>query len=197
MRVVAPGIARYVPFVHKGAARMLAKSVPSQAIDLHAASTLKAPRAEVWRWITSVAGISDEMRPYWRITAPIGVQGLADVNIKLGSPFSHSHVYLFGFIPLGSWDMTLSELELERGFVEQSPSTFMKSWRHERRIHDVPDDPSAVQLVDHVTFTPKFGAFLVGPFLQRLFEHRHRVLRSRFGQAGDAPVLCRLSVGAL
>src|SRR6516164_3940548 len=121
---------------------MPAKSVPRRAIDLRAASTLMVRRADLFRWITSVPGISAEMRPLWRLTAPEGIQDLADINIELGSPICTSRVYLFGFIPFGSWTMTLSELEVDRGFVEQSPSTFMKYWRHERRILDVPGDSS-------------------------------------------------------
>jgi ligand-binding SRPBCC domain-containing protein len=175
---------------------MLTKRPPNQAIDLVTTSTLNAPRADVWRWITSVEGISKEMWPYFRMTAPAGVRDLDDLDIKPGVPFAHSRVYLFGFIPLGSWDFTLLEMDRGRGFVEQSPSTFMECWRHERRLVDDPNAPSSVRLVDHVTFVPHDPAFLVGRFMRRVFEHRHRVLRKHFGHTGDAAVACQLSVVA-
>jgi ligand-binding SRPBCC domain-containing protein len=154
-------------------------------------STLNASRAEVWQWISSFAGTLAEMSPYYRISVPRGVHGLADVNVTLGSPFMHSRVYAFGVIPLGVWHFTLVELDHEDGFVEQSPSTVMSSWRHERRIVDVAGDPSAVEVVDHVTSTPKFGAWLVRPFLRRLFDHRHQVLQKQFNRPRELAASAR------
>lgn len=148
--------------------------------DIRLTSRLKSSRDQVWTWITSVAGISEEMRPYFRMTSPEGVRNLADLKVELGASFLRSRVFLFGFIPAGTWDFTLVELEGKSGFVEQSPSTFMTSWRHERRILDDPSDPSSVLLSDHVTFVPKSGRRFVGPFLRHVFEHRHRVLQKRF-----------------
>jgi len=158
----------------------------SRAIEVRATSRLRCSRNELWTWISSVAGISEELRPYFRMTSPNGVRSLADLNVVLGAPFLRSRVFLFGFIPAGTWDFTLVDLEDKSGFVEQSPSTFMTSWRHERRILDDPSDPSTVLLSDHVTFVPTAGRWLVGPFLQRVFEHRHRVLQRRFGRVGES-----------
>lgn len=134
------------------------------------------------------------MRPYFRMTSPEGVQSLADLKVELGAPFLHSRVFLFGFIPVGTWDFTLVDLEDKSGFVEESPSTFMTSWRHERRILDDPSDPSSVLLSDHVTFVPKAGRSLVGLFLKRVFEHRHRVLQRRFGCVGESGAAGSVSV---
>jgi ligand-binding SRPBCC domain-containing protein len=146
-------------------------------------SRLRATRDRVWSWITSVDGISEEMRPYFRMTSPKGVRSLADLKVDLGSPFLRSRVFLFGVIPAGTWDFTLVAMEDRVGFVEQSPSTFMTSWRHERRILDDAGDPASVLLSDHVTFVPKSGRWLLRRFLGHVFEHRHRVLRERFGSA--------------
>jgi ligand-binding SRPBCC domain-containing protein len=159
-----------------------AGSSESRAVEIVRKSRLGAPRDRVWSWITSVDGISEEMRPYFRMTSPEGVRNLADMNVELGSPFLRSRVFLFGVIPAGTWDFTLVELEDKVGFVEQSPSTFMTSWRHERRILDDASDPSSVLLSDHVTFVPKSGRWLLARFLGRVFDHRHRVLRERFGR---------------
>ena len=159
---------------------MLRKKLASGAIDVLVTSKMRGSRSQVWTWITSVAGISEELRPYFRMTSPEGVRSLADLQIELGKPFVRSRVFLLGLIPAGTWDFTLVEFEEECGFVEQSPSTFMTSWRHERRILDDPDDPSCVLVSDHVTFVPRSGPWFAGPFLQRVFEHRHRVLKKRF-----------------
>jgi ligand-binding SRPBCC domain-containing protein len=152
-------------------------------IDIAIRTKLSASRAQVWSWITSVDGISKEMRPYLRMTTPKNLPRIVDVKTKLGEVFLHSRVFLFGFIPGGSWHFVLTELTEQDGFVEQSPSTFMKSWRHERRIVDDPSDPSAVILSDHVTFAPKLGAWLSGRFLRHVFAHRHRVLQKHFTAA--------------
>jgi ligand-binding SRPBCC domain-containing protein len=159
---------------------MLLRKLDSGAIDVRATSRLRGSRSQIWEWITSVAGISEEMTPYFRMTSPEGVQNLADLKVELGAPFLRSRVFLFGFIPAGTWDFTLVEFEDGKGFVEESPSTFMTSWRHERRILDDPHDPLSVLLSDHVTFVPRSARWLVGPLLRRVFEHRHRVLRERF-----------------
>jgi ligand-binding SRPBCC domain-containing protein len=179
-RAVASGLSLSI------VAHMLAKKPDSDPVDVRMTSRLRGSRSQVWTWISSIAGISEEMRPYFRMTSPEGVQNLADFKVQLGEPFLHSRVFLFGFIPAGTWDFTLVELEDKSGFVEQSPSTFMKSWRHERRILDDPTDPSTVLLSDHVTFVPTWGRRLVGPFLQRVFEHRHRILRKQFGDVGES-----------
>jgi ligand-binding SRPBCC domain-containing protein len=149
-------------------------------VDIHRTSCLQATRDDIWAWMTSLDGISTEMRPYFRMTAPDGVRRLDDLKVELGSPLFRSQVLLFGFLPAGSWDFTLVDMQEKEGFVEESPSTFMKQWRHERRIADVPGDASSVMISDHVTFSPRAGRFLVGPFIGQVFRHRHRVLRERF-----------------
>jgi ligand-binding SRPBCC domain-containing protein len=147
-------------------------------------SKLHAPRELVWTWMTSVHGISEEMRPYFRMTAPDGVKRLSDLGLELGKPIFRSKVFLFNVLPAGSWDFVLVELDEGRGFVEDDPpSTFMKKWRHERRLLDCPDDASAVLLMDRVSFTPKSAPLLVGPFIQRVFKHRHRVLQKHFARS--------------
>jgi ligand-binding SRPBCC domain-containing protein len=155
-------------------------AIEEDSVTIHMVSRLHASREEVWRWISSVEGISTEMRPYFRMTAPDGVRALTDVKVELGKPIFRSRVYLFGLVPAGYWDMTLIELDPGRGFVEHSPSDTMKDWRHERRLYDCPDEPTCVVLVDDVTFVPRWSPGVVGRFIRRVFEHRHRVLRSRF-----------------
>jgi hypothetical protein len=108
---------------------MPVKKLDSGACDIRATSRLRGSRSQVWAWIVSVAGISEEMSPYFRMTSPEGVQSLTDLKVELGVPFLRSRVFLFGFIPAGTWDFTLVEFEDGKGFVEQSLSTFMTSWR--------------------------------------------------------------------
>jgi hypothetical protein len=157
------------------------RDMSAKTISLHFESPLRASREAVWLWITSLEGISAELRPLLRMTAPRGVRSLDNLNFVPGRRLFRSHVWLFGLLPLDRSDLTLLELDLGRGFLEQSPMLSMRLWRHERRILDCPGDPDAVLLSDHLTFTPRWLPGLVGWFLRRVFQHRHAVLRSAFG----------------
>ena len=155
----------------------------SDPISLRFESTLRAPAARVWEWITSIDGISREMWPIFRMTVPRGLRTLGDVKVEPGVRMFRSYVFLFGFLPIDYSDMTLLELEPGRGFLEQSPMGSMKSWRHERRILPAPSDPNAVVLVDQLTFEPRMLKRFVGWFIRRVFTHRHAVLRANLGGA--------------
>ncbi len=144
-------------------------------------SRLSGPPEAVWRWITSLEGISAEMRPWMRMSAPGGIGSILDLEVVPGQRLFRSTLYLLGFLPIDRSDLTLVEIEPGRGFVEQSAMLSMRLWRHERRILDDPGDPAGVLLVDRLTFEPKLGGPLVGWFTRRFFEHRHRVLRARLG----------------
>ena len=152
----------------------------NNTITLHYESKLKAPRERVWDWITSVEGISTEMRPFFRMTTPRGVRSIDDLHVEPGMPMFRSSIFLFGFIPIGYSDMTLIEIDPGHGFVEQSPMASMAFWRHERRIVPCHLDEDAVLLVDSVTFRPRIAIRLVGRFIRLVFAHRHRVLRTNF-----------------
>jgi ligand-binding SRPBCC domain-containing protein len=150
----------------------------NKAISLRFESKLHAPAELVWEWITSVKGISAEMWPFFRMTMPKGIHSLSDVQIKPGVRMFRSYVFLFGVLPIDYSDMTLVELDYGLGFVEQSPMGSMKLWRHERCIVPCLSDPSAVMLVDQLTFRPRIARRLVEWFIRHVFTHRHKVLRT-------------------
>ena len=152
-------------------------------ISLHFESRLKAPREQVWQWITSLRGISAELSPLLRMSAPRGVRGITDLDFQPGRRLFRSRVYLFRLLPIDRSDLTLLELDPGRGFLEQSPVWSMRLWRHERRILDCADDPGTVRLIDRLSFTPRWTPRLAGWFLRRVFLHRHAVLRSTFGSS--------------
>jgi hypothetical protein len=155
----------------------------SDPISLRFESTLRAPAARVWEWITSIEGISEEMWPYFRMTTPRGLRTLDDVKVAPGVRMFRSYVFLFGFLPIDYSDMTLVQLDPGRGFLEQSPMGSMKSWCHERRIVPHASDPGAVVLVDQLTFEPRMMKRFVGWFIRRVFTHRHEVLRAHLAGA--------------
>ncbi len=135
---------------------------------------VSAPISEVWKWITSRSGISKEMWPYFRMTFPRGVNSLQDVKFKPQERLFRSKIYLFGFLPFGHDDMTLISLTEGQGFIEESPMTFMKHWRHERSLTS---SSNGTVITDQITFEPRHAMNLVARFMNRVFIHRHKVLR--------------------
>ncbi|NVJ06845.1 hypothetical protein HUW63_16540 [Myxococcus sp. AM001] len=137
-------------------------------------SYVEVTSAEAWAWVTSMKGISTELHPYLRMTAPPGVAGLEELPFEPGQPLFRSKLLLGGVLPVGWSDLTLRELEPGRRFVEESPMSAMRQWRHERRIVEA---HAGVDIIDQLDFEPRFGGRLTEAFIRRLFEHRHSVLR--------------------
>ena len=158
-------------------------------VELRFESKLRAPRERVWQWLPSVDGISTEMWPIFRMTAPKNISSLSDLVIEPGVRMFRSYVFLFGLLPIDYSDMTLLELDVGQGFIEQSPMGSMKLWRHERRIMPCPWDSEAVLLVDQLTFRPRMAKRFVKWFISRVFAHRHQVLRRNLdGIQQDHPI---------
>jgi ligand-binding SRPBCC domain-containing protein len=147
--------------------------------DLSFESEVSASPQKVWEWIISLKGISSEMWPYFRMTAPKGFESLENLNIILGQPLFRSKVFLFGFLPIDYSDITLIEIEKGSGFVEKSPMGSMKLWRHERRIIST---ASGCKIIDHLTFEPKMATQIIGWFIRTVFQHRHKVLRKNLNK---------------
>ncbi len=147
-------------------------------LELTFTSHLAAQPEEVWRWITSMKGISRELAPILRMTAPRGVTDISTVQIQPGRPLFRSWVLLLGILPIDRSDLTLLTLEPGKGFVEQSPMLTMKVWRHERHL-----EPSAggTLLTDKLTFPPRLARSVTRWFIGTVFNHRHAVLRRHLG----------------
>jgi ligand-binding SRPBCC domain-containing protein len=143
-------------------------------VELFFESELTATPAQAWEWITSLKGILQEMWPYFRMTAPAGVDNIGSIKVLPGQPLFRSWVLLFGLLPIDRSDLTLIEITPGEGFVEQSPMASMKRWRHERRIIT---RGGGCTVTDRLTFEPKLAAPLVAWFIRTVFTHRHQVLR--------------------
>ncbi len=152
----------------------------ARPVDFVVESSLAASPEAVWRWITSIDGITAEMWPYFRMTVPRGIRSLADVTVQPGARLFRSRVLLFGVLPIDYSDLTLLELTPGDGFVEESPMGSMKLWRHERRVRPTADGRGAV-LTDHLTFEPRWARSVVEWFIRCVFRHRHAVVRRRLG----------------
>jgi len=145
-------------------------------IELQFESQLAVSPAQAWRWITNVDDLRGEMRPLLWMSVPWGLRSLEDTGLPIGQPLFTSWLWLFGLLPLGISRLTLRELTPGTGFIEESPMTGMRLWRHERRIEP---QTAGVLLIDRLTVEPYFGAAVVKLFLRLFFANRHRVLRKR------------------
>ena len=152
-----------------------------EPVTLRFTSALGVSREAAWRWITSVHGISAELRPLMSMGVPRGVTSLTALAFVPGQRLFRSRIALFGLLPVDFSDLTLLELTENEGFVEQSPMGSMRLWRHERRIGAVPGGADCCTVTDLLAFEPRLARSLSTWVVKQLFTHRHAVLRRELG----------------
>jgi ligand-binding SRPBCC domain-containing protein len=150
------------------------------AVIFERKSTVAGAPDEVWRRVTSPAGINHELMPVMRMTVPRALEGKSIHEVPMGVKIGRSWFFLFGLFPIDFDDITIAEHDPNRRFLEDSKMLSMSTWRHERTLtgHDGTTD-----VHDRVTFQLRRpmawipGAhWLIGSFLRGLFDHRHRRL---------------------
>ncbi len=148
--------------------------------EVTVASWLEAPPEIVWARVSTVAGVNFELRPIARMTAPRGVDSLADVDVALGARLFRSWILLFGLVPIDYDDLTLVRLEPGRGFHERSSMLSQRVWEHERTLAA---DGAGCRVTDRLRFEPRppIPATAVERVVRLLFQHRHRRLRTMLG----------------
>ena len=151
---------------------------------LRFASQLRAPAAEVWSAISTMAGVNAELMPLVRMTCPREAAARSLESAPLGEVAFHSYLLLFGVLPFDRHALTLLEILPGEGFIEDSTSLLQRRWRHERRIAPSPTGGGCI-LTDELLFLPRVAALapLVRPIVRSIFDHRHRRLHRRFGGA--------------
>jgi len=150
------------------------------------ASVLAADADTVWTWVTTAAGVNDELRPWLRMTVPHAWRDRSIADVEPGVRIGRSWILFLGVIPFDADDLTIAELGPRR-FVERSPLLSAASWQHERAV-----EPSGAgsRITDRLTFEPRAltaripgGPRLHAAVVAAIFDHRHRRLRRRFGTA--------------
>lgn len=140
------------------------------------AASLDAAPADVWRRVSTMAGVNDELWPLVRMTHPPGMDRLDPEVVPIGRRAFRSWLLLFGVLPFDYDDIAFARIEPGRGFLETSTMLSQREWIHERRIEA---QPGGCRVVDRVRFTPRLA--IAGPLLARIFRlvsrWRHRRLR--------------------
>ena len=139
---------------------------------------LRATPHALWRRVSTMEGVNDELRPFVRMMVPADRRGLSLEDAPLGEPVFTSTLLAFGVVPIDRHRLTLVRVEPGRGFLERSTSLVQRSWEHERTLGE---DGT---VTDRVTFSTRLpGAErLARPIVAALFRHRHRRLSARFGR---------------
>lgn len=142
-------------------------------------SRLVASRSVVWSVVSTMNGVNAELGPWLRMTYPDDQASLADA--VPGRVAFRSWILLLGVVPLDRHTFGLDRVDDARGFVEESTSWMQRRWRHERELVDHVGGGCVV--TDRLVFEPRFTLsrpMMVG-VVRRVFIHRHRRLRRRFG----------------
>ncbi|HWW45812.1 MAG TPA: hypothetical protein VN180_12140 [Acidimicrobiia bacterium] len=139
---------------------------------------LPADRHEVWAAVSTVDGVNRELSPLVRMTDPTDGAPFDTEPWQAGTPVLWQ--LLFGIIPVDRHRVELVAFPNRRGFRESSSTWLHRVWRHERTLRD---DPSGCIVRDVVEIEPRLGVLrpIVGRSVGRMFRHRHRRLRRRFG----------------
>ena len=154
-------------------------AVSDGVITITISSDLAAPPASVWAVIATFAGVNAELMPYCRMVEPRSLRGRT-----LGSyrPGERATCWLLagGIVPFDRHRLGLASVDPGRGFVEESTTWLQRRWRHERVVAP---DGEGTTVTDRLTVVPRLR--VAAPFtartVRRVFVHRHRRLRSRFG----------------
>ena len=120
-------------------------------------SDLCAPPEVVWRQVTKLDGVNDELRPLVRMTAP---PGLRDARID---------------------DLTIAQHGPGHRFREESRMLTQSRWEHQRDVVAIEGGCRVVDSLNWQGRVAPLGA-LFALAVPILFQHRHRRLRHRFGE---------------
>lgn len=154
---------------------------PMSPFTLEFSSDLKSPVDLVWNHVSTMEGVNGELGPWVRMTVPRALRGRRLEDVEPGREAFVSTLLLFSVLPFDRHHLTIERIH-DTGFDEESWTWLQRRWRHERRVEAIEGVDDGCRVVDRLTVEPRLApAFLVKPVVRRIFEARHRKLRSRFG----------------
>jgi ligand-binding SRPBCC domain-containing protein len=151
--------------------------------DLEFSSRLRAAPDAVWRAVSTMRGVNEELRPWMRMTFPAEAAARDLATAPTGQVLFKSWLLLFGFLPMDLHSLSLTRVEPGKGFLEESTSWTNAYWRHERSLEATGEGGCVV--IDRLRLRPRlrFAGPLIAWFVRTLFTNRHRRLRAKFGEA--------------
>jgi hypothetical protein len=157
-----------------------------RSFEFTCSSELARPAAEIWQAVGTMQGVNYELGPYLRMSVPAEFRGMhidqwAAREAPPGAPLFRSLVLLLGILPIDLHSFGMDGVQPGRSFAERSHSLVQREWRHLRSVDALPGGGCRVS--DTVIATPRLSlmAILMAPIYRRIFAHRHRRLRRKFG----------------
>lgn len=143
-------------------------------------SFLLADHATAWDTITSMRGINYELGPVLGMTAPRRLRDSGLAEVVIGERLCRSWVLVFGVLPIDYDDITIVRLRPQEGFLERSSMLWQRCWEHERTLEAA---SGGCVITDRIRYEPRVPLpdALLRPMFVRVFRHRHRRLRRRYG----------------
>lgn len=150
-------------------------------VRLQFSSDLATAQPEVWKRVSSMAGVNAELMPLVRMTYPAEATDLTSPLLKLGETAFASWLMLFGFLPIDRHYLMLEKLHGNAGFDERSWSWMQRVWVHRRRVIEI---PGGTRVTDELEFEPrmKIAEWFLRPVIRTIFRHRHKRLAEFFGR---------------
>lgn len=144
----------------------------NRPIELDFASSLDADVDDVWRVVSTMAGVNFELHPFVHMTYGAAHRSLP-TDVVPGRVVFKSWILLFHVVPFDRHALALDQVEQGRGFIEESTSWLQARWRHERQL--TPEDHGCV-VADYLVIEPRLrlGRPVVAFIVKRLFQQRHR-----------------------
>lgn len=143
-------------------------------------SRLATDPDRVWRHVTSLDGVNDELRPLLRMTTPHGLKDTRIDDLATGTRAGRSWLLLFGVLPVDFDDLTIAEHGPGHRFLERSVMLTQSCWEHERVVTAADGGCTVTDRLSWRGRTAPLGA-LYRIAVPILFRHRHRRLGRRFG----------------
>lgn len=146
---------------------------------IHIQSELNSGPTRLAAELLSLNGVNYELMPLVKMTAPRAWRQRPVPEWPASDYLFSSVILLFGIIPVDLHRFGLLNTD-KQGFSEVSTSLVMQTWRHERIIEKT---GGGARVTDRVEFQPRLAllAAVLRPIYRRVFEHRHRRLRQRYG----------------
>ena len=148
-------------------------------IELRFESHLAVPAPVLWARVSTLDGVNEELHPWLSMSVPTAGASLQDVT-----PAPHlysSWIRVFGVLPVDRHHLGLERLYPGQGFDERSSSWSQRLWIHRRRLQTI---EGGVCVTDELVFEPRLAATgaILKSFVSAVFRHRHRRLRTRYGE---------------
>lgn len=143
---------------------------------------LAAGPEAVWRHATSPAGVNYEMAPWLRMTFPRDAGSVTEAWAP-GRTLFRSWLLVARVLPLEYDDVSFAAVEPGKRFLERSVLLSQRVWEHERILEPLGPSSRGCRVIDRLAFEPRISLLggLYEAIFRRVFDHRHRRLRRRFG----------------